>query len=816
VLIAKDGTEHPIDDTAPPIRCSEGGIVGCVLVFRDVTGRRRVEKENTRRLAAAHFLSSIVESSQDAIVSKTLDGVIQSWNTAAERLFGYTAEQALGRHISLVIPADRMAEEDRIIASLRAGERVEHFETVRRRSDGQLILVSLTISPIRNEAGEVVGASKIARDITSQRQAQEREQALLLKAAMANAKFRAFFEQGPLYAGIMDLDGTVIESNRLFWEGCGFTKEQIVGRRIWEIPWWTPSPILVERIKAIAAQVAAGDTVREEMPYFAADGSERVADFIVQPIKSETGRVLFLALAATDITDRKRAEADRQMFVALVENSTDFIGMCDLNGIPFFINRAGLDLVGLDGIEQARGTPVRDFFYPEDQTRIMEEFFPSVLKKGHGETEVRFRHFKSGETRWMAFKVLTLTDAAGRAVALATVSQDITQRRQMEDQLRKLATDLAEGDRRKDEFLAILAHELRNPLAPIRNALQIIRLSSDRQTREQTRLLMERQLQQMVRLVDDLLDVGRITRGKLEQRRERVQLSAIIGSAVEISRPLIDRMGHELIALWPQQAIFVDGDLTRLAQVFSNLLNNSAKYMDRGGRIWLTARRQENEVEVSVRDIGIGIASDQLSRVFDMFSQADRSLERSQGGLGIGLTLVQRLVEMHGGRIEARSEGLGRGSEFIVKLPIVEEPFTANGSTVNGELFAPKSSLRILIVDDNRDNADSLAMLLQIMGNETRTAYDGQQGVVAAGEFRPAVVLLDIGLPKLNGYEACRRIRQQPWGKDMLLIAVTGWGQEEDRRLSHDAGFDQHMVKPVDPQELMNLLTGLNSRMEVS
>jgi PAS domain S-box-containing protein len=670
ILIAREGTERPIDDSAAPIRRKEGKVVGCVLVFRDVSERRRAEEENASRLRAARLLAAIVESSDDAIVSKTLEGVIQSWNASAERLFGYTAEQAVGRHISLIIPPDRLGEEAHIIASLKAGHRVDHFETVRVRSDGRSILVSLTISPIKDEEGRIIGASKIARDITRQRQAEE----------------------------------------------------------------------------------------------------------------------------------------DRQKFVTLVESSTDFIGMCDLAGIPFYVNRAGLKLVGLDGIEQARRTSVRDFFFPEDQPEMMEKFFPSVLEKGHGEIEVRFRNFKTGEARWMAYKVLTLADASGRTVGFATVSQDVTERRQMADSLRKVAADLSEADHRKDEFLAILAHELRNPLAPIRNALQTLRLAPDRATRDQARTMMERQLGQMVRLVDDLLDVNRITRGKLELRKERVPLAEVVQSAVETSRPVIDHLGHQLTVTLRQQPIFVDADLTRLAQVFSNLLNNSAKYTDRGGRIWLTAEQQGDEVVVSVKDTGIGIAADQLPRLFEMFSQVDGALERAQGGLGIGLTLVKWLVEMHGGRVEAASAGLGQGAEFTVRLPVSKASDPRQGEEHSPA--APKS-LRILIVDDNRDGADSLAMLLHILGNDSHTAYDGQQGVEMAEKVRPDVILLDIGLPKLNGYEACRRIRNQPWANKVVLIALTGWGQEEDRRRSQEAGFDYHMVKPVDPQELLRLLAEL-------
>jgi CheY-like chemotaxis protein/two-component sensor histidine kinase len=316
----------------------------------------------------------------------------------------------------------------------------------------------------------------------------------------------------------------------------------------------------------------------------------------------------------------------------------------------------------------------------------------------------------------------------------------------------------------------------------------------------------------MVRLVDDLMDVSRITLGKVELRKEWVQVAAVVNSAVETSRPFIDQMGQQLSVTLPERPVGVDADPTRLAQVLSNLLNNAAKYSERGGHIHLIAEWQGSDLVVSVKDTSIGIPADKLTSIFDMFSQVDRSLEKSQGGLGIGLTFVKRLVEMHGGRIEAKSEGLGRGSEFVIHLPVAVgavEPQVAGGKD---EQATPKSSLRILIVDDNRDGADSLAMLLRIMGNDTRTAYDGQEGLAAAREFLPDVVLLDIGLPKLNGYEACRRIREQPWAKKTVMIAVTGWGQEDDRRRSQEAGFDQHMIKPVDPKALMKLLASLDRR----
>jgi len=678
ILIKKDGTDCPIDDSAAPIRNEEGYVSGCVLIFRDVTAQRLIERNRVNQLHTAQLLASIVESSNDAIIGKTLDGIIQSWNAAAEQLFGYTAEQAVGQHISLVIPPERLSEEDQIIASLREGKRIEHYETERVRSDGQRITVSLTISPIKDESGNVVGASKIARDVTAQ----------------------------------------------------------------------------------------------------------------------------------------KRAEGDRQMFVTLVENSTDFIGICDLEGVPFFINHAGLEMVGLKDIEEARQTPVQEFFFPEDQAKIMNEFFPEVLNNGHGEIEIRFRHFKTGEPRWMAYKVLALTDAANQPIAFATVSQDVTERRQFADDLRRLAADLSDADRRKNEFLATLAHELRNPLAPMSNMLEVVkRADGDGAVLKQAHETLERQLAQMVRLVDDLLDLNRITHDRLDLRRGEVELSSVIQQAVEVARPLVDSAGHHLIVDLPDEPILLNADRARLAQLFGNLLNNSCKYTRPAGTISLSAERVGDDVEVTVKDNGAGIPQDKLNSIFDMFMQVDRTSERSQGGLGIGLTLVKRLTEMHGGSIEARSAGEGQGSEFIVRLPVLsrDEVAAQHGPDVASE---SQPQRRVLIVDDNRDSADSLAMLMQITGNKTYMAHDGVEAVEAVEKYRPEVVLLDIGLPGMDGHEVCRRVREQPWGKDIIVIALTGWGQEDDRRKSEEAGFDGHLVKPVDYDKLLELLASLTSERE--
>lgn len=371
----------------------------------------------------------------------------------------------------------------------------------------------------------------------------------------------------------------------------------------------------------------------------------------------------------------------------------------------------------------------------------------------------------------------------------------------------RLCEALQSADRRKDEFLALLAHELRNPLASICNAVEFLRQGGPPEPNvQQARDVMDRQLCLMVRLIDDLLDVSRITRNKLELRKEQVELAAVLRSAVESSHPLIQNCSHGLTVSLPSPMIYVDADATRLAQVFINLLNNAAKYTERGGHIWLIGEQQGNDAVVTVRDNGIGIPGDMLPGIFDMFTQLDRSLERSQGGLGIGLTLVRRLVEMHGGSIEARSNGPGEGSEFVVRLPVLIQPPHELPPQRHEPNITARGGCRILLVDDNKDSADSLAMLLRLNGHEVYTGNDGEEAVIAAEKFRPDVVLLDIGMPMLNGYGACRRIRAKPWGKDMILIALSGWGQEEDLRCAAEAGFNHHLVKPVDFAVLMNLL----------
>ncbi len=406
--------------------------------------------------------------------------------------------------------------------------------------------------------------------------------------------------------------------------------------------------------------------------------------------------------------------------------------------------------------------------------------------------------FNDNHVRHIYGNATPLRDRDGVVRGAVGAFMDITE-------LKKIESDLKDADRRKDEFLAILSHELRNPLAPMRNSLEVMKQArGNAELIEKSRTIMERQMGQMVRLIDDLLDVSRINRNKLELRRERVELASILHHVIEACRPMADAARHELHLALPAEPIYLDADPVRLSQIFGNLVTNACKYTPSEGKVWLNVQRQAGDVIIRVKDTGIGIPADLLPKVFEMFTQLDRSLERTQGGLGIGLTLVKRLVEMHSGMVTAHSEGSGQGSEFVVRLPIL--PAAPMFVAEPQRPMMQGKTRRMLVVDDNEDAALTLAVLLRMSGNQVQTAHDGVQALEVAQDARPDVILLDIGMPKMNGYAVCRALRTQPWGQNILIVALTGWGQEEDRRKSKDAGFDGHLVKPVDYAELLKLL----------
>ncbi len=463
-----------------------------------------------------------------------------------------------------------------------------------------------------------------------------------------------------------------------------------------------------------------------------------------------------------------------------------------------YVSRAYADMIGRPP-ESITGCPIRDVLGEKNFEQI-RSYVERVLRGEHVRYEVDLDLPTLGR-RWLDVTYVPEKNDAGKIIGWIASILDITARRAAENALR-------EADRRKDEFLATLAHELRNPLAPLRTGLEILLVQPGDAARvEQTRSIMERQLLRLVRLVDDLLDVSRINQGKITLARTNITLASVIQDAVETSRPMIQAGGHRFTAQVPGETLCVVGDQTRLAQVIGNLLNNAAKFTPYGGQIWLTAERQGSDAVVSVRDNGIGIVPSLLPTVFDLFTQGDQSFERTHSGLGIGLSLARQFVEMHGGSIEARSSGEGAGSEFVVRLPLdLTQPMPSAPSTDAVTPIPSRSGARILVADDNVDAAKNLSRLLNLLGHETRTAHDGQAAVELAEEFRPEVIVLDIGMPRLNGYEAAMRIRQAPWGREVTLVALTGWGADEDIARAHAAGFDHHVVKPVGLETLRKLL----------
>jgi PAS domain S-box-containing protein len=928
ILIAKDGTERPIDDSAAPIYCREGEIVGCVLVFRDVTERRlyerqlREERENLALALGAADLGQWDLNLIDNVANRTLrhdqifghDTLLPEWtyemflehvlpadrsrvdatfqaalkmgttwefecrirradgterwiwgkglvqrgaHGRSERMYGLVGDITDRKNIEAEIREARSRLESTLTASeigtwrldfsrntIQADRNTAHIfsMTPEEAADGPLSAFMRAIHPDdqplvtealertletgdpfnpeyrllrsdgstrwvvargrveQDESGQTV-MSGVVIDITTQRQAEA-------QVRESEARFRQIADTMPQMVWVTRADGYTEYFNRRWYEYTGLTPEESLGNS-WSLPLHPNDQQTA--IDTWEHAIQSGEPYEIEYRFRSHSGEYRWFLGRGLPVRDETGQITKWFGTCTDIEAFKRLEEERQKFVWLADNSTEFIGISDLAGAPLYLNRAGRNMLGLDGMEEVQHVNLIDCFFPEDQPRIANEFLPAVRTQGHGRIEVRLRHFKTEGVLWMLYSVSVLINAQGEQIGLAIVGQDITERRQSEQELRQLAADLSEGDRRKDEFLATLAHELRNPLAPIRNGLEIMKLNAYDDRTERVRAIMERQVVQMVRLVDDLLDMSRISRGRIDLRRERVELSSIIEQAIETSRPLIDAAQHELTVRQPPQPIYLNADSVRIAQVISNLLTNASKYSEPNGHIWLTAEQQGSEVVVSVRDTGIGLSSEMLPQIFDLFTQADGSAVRSQGGLGIGLTLVKRLVEMHGGSVSAYSEGPNQGSEFTVRLPLLIDSPTSLASQTEMSEPTPTKIRRILIVDDNEDAAWSLELLFEATGDETRRAADGLAALAEAEAFQPDIVLLDIGLPKLNGYEVARKIREQPWGKEMILVALTGWGQEEDRRRSSKAGFNAHMVKPIEHAALTQLLAELSA-----
>ncbi len=613
-------------------------------------------------------------------------------------------------------------------------------------------------------------------------------------------RFRLLVEGVKDYAMFMlDPEGHVISWNRGAELIKGYRAEEIMGRHF---SLFYPAEALARGWPEYELRTALAEGRFEDEGWrVRKDGSLFWANVIITPLYDGTGDLRGFAKITRDLTERRRQEEilreSEERFRLLMEGVKDYaIFMLDPEGRITSWN-SGAALIKGYRAEEVLGRHF-SLFYPADALARgwPEHELQMARMEGRFEDE-GWRVRKDGSVFWANVIITPLYDGEKRLHGYAKITRDLTERKRIEM--------LEEADLRRNEFLAMLSHELRNPLAPIRNALSVMRMSGVNESAlSRARTVLDRQVAHLTRLVDDLLDVSRIAIGKITLQRTPVEIGQIVTSAMESSQPLIDSREHTLEVRLPDEPLRIQGDLTRLSQVVLNLLNNAAKFTPKGGHIRLTVEKEGTMAAIRVHDTGVGIPADLRPNVFDLFTQGDRSLDRTEGGLGIGLTIVDRLVKLHGGSVEALSEGSGLGSEFVVRLPLLAVPTPA--SLPRAAERRPAGSRRVLVVDDNRDATETLELLLQLWGHEVQSALDGPEAISRAVEFRPEIVLLDIGLPGMSGYDVARQLRSLPGFRDVFIVAVTGYGQESDRLRSQEAGFGHHLVKPVQPEVLQELI----------
>ncbi len=605
-----------------------------------------------------------------------------------------------------------------------------------------------------------------------------------------------FFEHATVALHWLDDTGKVLRANQAELDMLGYTAAEFVGRRLQDFE--TSSGV----IDGILDSLRQRDVVRNRPAQLRCrDGSTR--DVLISSSgRWDAGHFVHSRCVTLDVTERREADAIRGLLAAVVDSTEDAVISKSLDGVILSWNDGAAGLFGFTAAEVV-GQSI-DRLVPESLRAAERDLLARVQKGERVEPFETVRLARDGTPIDVSLALSPIRDDVGRIIGASSIARDIRPRKELEASLR-------ESDRRKDEFLAVLAHELRNPLAPIRNAVAVLRLALPDDPRlQRAGDIIERQVRQMTRLLDDLLDVSRITHGKLDLERETVTLQSVLDLALETSGPLLETAGHTLSVDLPPDDVYIEADPVRMAQVFSNLLSNAAKYSDPGTPVRLVARRDGGEIVVSLTDHGIGIAPDTVSSLFEMFSQVKDARSRAQGGVGIGLALVKGLVEMHKGRVSVHSAGLGHGSTFEVRLLSARRPDAPTGTSAP-EATVPIGS-RVLIADDNRDGADSLALVVGSLGYDVRAVYSGADAVEAARHLSPHIVILDLGMPGMNGIESARHIRGLPGGRDLVLIALTGWGQERDRLLTAEAGFDAHLVKPIDPLMLRSLLHGFLTR----
>ena len=746
----------------------------------------------------------------DAVITADSNGSVTFLNPVAQSLTGWMLEEAAGQPLDSVFriinEESRQPVESPAVRALREGVVVglaNHSLLIAK--DGTKRPIDDSAAPIRNERGEIAGVVLVFRDIGERRRQEQQVQDALAYADNIIATMREPFL-------VLDKSLRVRTANRSFYRTFHVSQEDTEGHYIYELgngQWNIPGLLrLLEGVLSNSHPIHDFG-VEHDFPAI----GKKVMLLNASHFESVDSQPDLILLAIEDITERKQAEVAVQTsevrYRRLFQTAKDGILILDANTLKIIdANPFMTELLGYSQ-DEFLGKELWEIGLFGDE-RASQAAYQELQEKGY----IRYDHLplktKNGERAEVEF-VSNIYQVDHRPVAQCNI-RDISERRLLEKQITEQAGALSDLHRRKDEFLAMLSHELRNPLAPISNAVHLLRLQKgENPIQQQAREIIERQLGQLSRLVDDLLEISRITTGRVQLRQERVAMSGIVERAVESVRPLIDQHRHELTVSLSPQPLWLYADATRLEQVVVNLLNNAAKYTDDGGHIWLTVQQEDDACVLRVRDTGIGIAPELLPRIFDLFTQAARSLARSQGGLGIGLCLVHRLVEMHRGTVMAYS-ALGQGSEFVVRLPMMVS-LAAQPPLPSQETAEPTGpSLRVLVVEDNVDAAQSLAMLLKVSGHQVRTAHTGPTGLEAALDYRPNVVLLDIGLPGMDGYEVAERIRQQPVLQNVMLVAMTGYGQDADRQRSQEVGFNAHLVKPVDFGMVLQILATVSEK----
>jgi PAS domain S-box-containing protein len=799
--LRRDGTTADLRLSAAPMRDADGRVHALLLMFVDDSQGRRAARADAR-------FAAVVRDATEAVIAMAPDGTVEAWNPAAERLFGIGAHEVIGRRVPELVPRDRRAEQRDMWDAVLRGES-RRVETQRLTRSGELLDVWVGISPIRDEREAIVGVSALVLDLTERKRADEalrRSEALL----------RAMYEGTTMCMGVVELleddDVLHLQDNAGTCRVFGVPPGGTVNRRGSELG---ASAATLKRWAAHYRESARrGAPVTFEYPSQGPTGIgwHRAT---VTPLPGAGARPRFTYLSE-DITARHAAdmlvrqrEAQARLALEVAEIGTwSWNPHDDAVEADVRVRR----IAGLPSRGPLRMAQLLDRVHAQDRPAVEAALRDALDPHGEGAyaAEFRFVHDDAdpGDEHWVVSRgqlLATGPDAAPMERLMLCTAIDITARKRTEQAL-------ADSDRRKSEFLATLAHELRNPLAPMRNALAIVELAGDEApTRERSLGILQRQLGLMVRMIDDLLDLSRINRDQLDLRLQPVDLASIVQGGLETSQPLIAAQGHQLSVKLPSHPVIVEGDAARLTQVVANLLNNAAKYTPAGGQLQVEVLTGGFEASVAIEDTGIGIPRDMLARVFDMFAQVDRSMAPSRAGLGIGLAISRRLAELHGGSLAAFSEGEGLGSRFVLRLPLAQAADVPPAGDAAGRREAPVGR-RVLVVDDNADAADTLVEVLALQGHAVQAAYRGEAALELAERWRPEVVLLDIGMPEMDGYEVARRLKARPWAVGTIVVALTGWGQDSDRMRTRASGFDHHLVKPVEPDEIERLIGAATAR----